>query len=259
MLGPELGEPGIDDLDGGSLGIDLGLACRGTEPPNTERNQEYDRGDRTGKIRGCGGWRTILHGLAEVGERCGFAAPHSSMGKNTELIRVVSRDARFREKKPEKLPESRICRLRKWPFIARRMRLVFMGTGEIALPTLRWLIDHAADGGDELVAVYTQPDKPVGRKQVLTPPAVKVLAEAAGIPVFQPERLRGDEAALSGFAELRPDLSVVMAYGQILPKALLRTPSVACVNLHASLLPRHRGAAPSRPRSARATRRPASP
>jgi methionyl-tRNA formyltransferase len=124
------------------------------------------------------------------------------------------------------------------------MRLVFMGTGEIALPTLRWLIEHAADGGDELVAVYTQPDKPVGRKQVLTPPAVKVLAQAAGIPVFQPERLRGDEVALSGFAGLRPDLAVVMAYGQILPKALLRIPSVACVNLHASLLPRHRGAAP---------------
>jgi methionyl-tRNA formyltransferase len=124
------------------------------------------------------------------------------------------------------------------------MRLVFMGTGEIALPTLRWLIEHAADGGDELVAVYTQPDKPVGRKQVLTPPAVKVLAEAAGIPVFQPERLRGNEEALREFAALRPDLAVVMAYGQILPRALIRTPTIACVNLHASLLPRHRGAAP---------------
>lgn len=124
------------------------------------------------------------------------------------------------------------------------MRLVFMGTGEIALPALRWLIGHAADGGDELVAVYTQPDKPVGRKQALTPPAVKVLAEAAGIPVLQPERLRGDEAALSGFAGLRPDLAVVMAYGQILPKAIIAAPSLACVNLHASLLPRHRGAAP---------------
>lgn len=124
------------------------------------------------------------------------------------------------------------------------MRLVFMGTGEIALPTLRWLIGHAADGGDELVAVYTQPDKPVGRKQVLTPPEVKVVAEAAGIPVFQPERLRGDEAALHEFAALRPDLAIVMAYGQILPRALIRTPSIACVNLHASLLPRHRGAAP---------------
>ncbi len=118
-----------------------------------------------------------------------------------------------------------------------------MGTGEIALPTLRWLLDHCR-GGDELVAVYTQPDKPIGRKQTLTPPEVKVLAEARGVPVRQPERLRGDEAALREFAAFEPDLAVVMAYGQILPKALLAIPALACVNLHASLLPRHRGAAP---------------
>ncbi len=124
------------------------------------------------------------------------------------------------------------------------MRLVFMGTGEIALPTLRWLLDHVAGGGDELVAVYTQPDKPVGRKQILTPPEVKILARQAGIPVFQPERLRGNEAALREFSDLRPDIVVVMAYGQILPKRLIETPRIACLNLHASLLPRHRGAAP---------------
>lgn len=124
------------------------------------------------------------------------------------------------------------------------MRIVFMGTGEIALPTLRWLLDHAGEEGGELVAVYTQPDKPVGRKQILTPPGIKVLALEHGIPVLQPGRLKGDETALAEFAAFRPDLAVVMAYGQILPRALIRTPTLACVNLHASLLPRHRGAAP---------------
>jgi methionyl-tRNA formyltransferase len=124
------------------------------------------------------------------------------------------------------------------------MRIVFMGTGEIALPTLRWLLDHSGEEGGELVAVYTQPDKPVGRKQILTPPEIKVLALERDIPVLQPERLRGDEAALAEFAAFRPDLAVVMAYGQILPRALILTPALGCVNLHASLLPRHRGAAP---------------
>lgn len=119
-----------------------------------------------------------------------------------------------------------------------------MGTGEIALPTLQWLLEQDGRGRDEVVAVYTQPDKPVGRKQVLAPPEVKVLALDHGKPVFQPERLRGNAEALAGFAALRPDLAVVMAYGQILPKALLRIPTLACINLHASLLPRHRGAAP---------------
>jgi methionyl-tRNA formyltransferase len=124
------------------------------------------------------------------------------------------------------------------------MRIVFMGTGEIALPALRWLLDHRGEGGEGLVAVYTQPDKPVGRRHELTAPEAKRLAEASGVPVFQPERLRGDEAALAQFAELRPDLAVVMAYGQLLPRALLAVPRLGCVNLHASLLPRHRGASP---------------
>lgn len=124
------------------------------------------------------------------------------------------------------------------------MRLVFMGTGEIALPTLRWLIESRESQGCEIAAVYTQPDKPVGRKQILTPPEVKVIAEAAGIPVRQPETLRGNEAAVAEFARFRPDLAIVMAYGQILPRDLIATPRIACVNLHASLLPRHRGASP---------------
>lgn len=126
------------------------------------------------------------------------------------------------------------------------MRIIFMGTGEIALPALRWLIERQASGADghELVAVYTQPDKPTGRRQILTAPEIKILAEAHGIPVRQPEILRGNEAGLAEFAAFRPDLVVVMAYGQILPKVVIYTPTLACINLHASLLPRHRGASP---------------
>lgn len=121
------------------------------------------------------------------------------------------------------------------------MRTVFMGTGEIGLNSLRWLIEES---GHDLVGVYTQPDKPVGRKQLLTPPEVKTIALDAGIPVFQPERLRGNAEALAEFAALETDLAVVMAYGQILPREIIEAPGLACVNLHASLLPRHRGASP---------------
>lgn len=124
------------------------------------------------------------------------------------------------------------------------MRIVFMGTGEIALPTLQWLLDHVGGEGADLVAVYTQPDRPVGRKQILTPSAIKVLALERGCPVLQPERLKGNETVLGEFIDLRPDLAVIMAYGQILPRTFIRTPALGCVNLHASLLPRHRGAAP---------------
>ena len=80
------------------------------------------------------------------------------------------------------------------------MRIIFMGTGEIALPALQWLISHQRDsegGGHEVVAVYTQPDKPIGRKQLLTAPEIKVLAEEHGIPVRQPETLRGNEEAIA--------------------------------------------------------------
>ena len=120
------------------------------------------------------------------------------------------------------------------------MRIVFLGTGDIALPTFRALI---ADTQHEVVGVVTQPDKPVGRKQVMTPPEVKSLALAHSIPVEQPVRIRKPEA-LAKIASWEPDVIVVMAYGQILPQALLDMPRVACLNLHASLLPRHRGAAP---------------
>jgi methionyl-tRNA formyltransferase len=117
-------------------------------------------------------------------------------------------------------------------------RTVFMGSGEIGLPTLRWLTDRV-----HLVGVVTQPDKPVGRSQTVTPSLIKSLATHLPIPILQPEKIRRPEA-LDAIAALNPDLIVVMAYGQILPKALLDMPRIACLNLHASLLPKHRGAAP---------------
>lgn len=123
------------------------------------------------------------------------------------------------------------------------MRIVFMGTGEIAIPALRWLIEEAKPDF-ELVGVFTQPDKKVGRKQLLTPPEVKLIAESKGIPVFQPERFRNNSETLSQLQSLNCDIAVVMAYGQILPDEVISAPRIACVNLHASLLPRHRGASP---------------
>jgi len=122
------------------------------------------------------------------------------------------------------------------------MRIVFMGTGEIAIPTFRWLLESREE--HQVVGAFTQPDKKVGRKQLVTPPEIKLIAEAHGIEVFQPASLRKEPEALDQLARLRPDLIVVMAYGQILPAALLEIPRLACVNLHASLLPRHRGASP---------------
>lgn len=118
------------------------------------------------------------------------------------------------------------------------MRVVFIGTGEIGLPALEWLIQTPEH---ELVGVITQPDKPVGRKLVLTPPAVKLRALAAGLPVLQPERLKHE---LPAFADLKPDIAVVIAYGQILNPATLAVPPLGCINVHASLLPKYRGAAP---------------
>jgi methionyl-tRNA formyltransferase len=120
------------------------------------------------------------------------------------------------------------------------MRVVFMGTGEIGLPSLRALVTRAEC---EVVAVVTQPDRPAGRGKKLHAPEVKRVAEAAGIPVLQPLKLRAPEA-VAELAAFAPDVIVVMAYGQILPRVVLDLPRLACLNLHASLLPRHRGAAP---------------
>ena len=119
------------------------------------------------------------------------------------------------------------------------MNIVFMGTPDIAAESLQALIntDH------NIIGVFTQPDKPVGRKQILTPPPVKVLAEAHGIPVYQPTSMRNGEA-YDILKELNPDIIVVVAYGKILPKEILDLPKYGCVNAHASLLPKYRGASP---------------
>ncbi|MDO4269621.1 MAG: methionyl-tRNA formyltransferase [Eubacteriales bacterium] len=119
------------------------------------------------------------------------------------------------------------------------MRIVFMGTPDFAVPSLRALLD----AGHEVLAVYTQPDKPQGRKQVLTVPPVKALAIEHGIPVFQPATLK-DEGEQERLRALAPELIVVVAYGKLLPKAVLDIPPRGCVNVHGSLLPRWRGAAP---------------
>lgn len=117
------------------------------------------------------------------------------------------------------------------------MRIVMMATGDIAIPSFNSLVSSG-----ELVALITQPDRPVGRHQTLTPPRIKVCAQEAGIPVYQPERMR-DADAVAQLRALQPDLVVVMAYGQILSQEVIDVPSIACINAHASLLPRHRGAA----------------
>jgi len=120
------------------------------------------------------------------------------------------------------------------------MKVVFLGTGDIGLPTLRWLMDAP---GIELAGVVTQPDRPAGRGLKLVPCAVKELALSRGIHVLQPTRVRTPDA-VAQIAGLQPDLLVVMAYGQILSQELLDVPKFGALNLHASLLPRHRGAAP---------------
>ena len=118
-------------------------------------------------------------------------------------------------------------------------RIIFMGTPAFACPTLQTMIDR----NENLVAVFTQPDRPKGRGQKLQSPPVKELALNHGIPVFQPPKVRTPEV-IEQIRDLKPDLIVVVAFGQILPKALLDIPPQGCVNVHASLLPRYRGAAP---------------
>ena len=118
------------------------------------------------------------------------------------------------------------------------MKIVFAGTPEFAVSSLRVAARH-----HEVVAVYTQPDRPAGRGRGLMPSPVKLEAIARGIPVFQPEHLKSPEAQQQ-LRDLQPDLMVVVAYGLILPKAVLSIPTHGCWNVHASLLPRWRGAAP---------------
>ncbi len=119
------------------------------------------------------------------------------------------------------------------------MRIVFMGTPDFAVPTLKSLNEST----HEVVGVFTQTDKAVGRKQIITPPPVKEYASLHNLKVFQPKTLR-DGSALEIIKELAPDIIVVVAYCKILPKEILDFPKYKCINGHASLLPRHRGASP---------------
>jgi methionyl-tRNA formyltransferase len=119
------------------------------------------------------------------------------------------------------------------------MRLAFLGTPDFAVPLLRALVA----AGHDVVRVYSQPPRPAGRGKALRPSPVQAAAEALRIPVETPERFRGPEV-LAGFSVLNLDAAVVVAYGQILPQAALNAPRLGCFNLHASLLPRWRGAAP---------------
>lgn len=118
-------------------------------------------------------------------------------------------------------------------------KIVFMGTPDFSVPVLTML--HAE--GFDIIAVVTQPDRPVGRKRVLTPPPVKKEAIRLNLPVLQPEKLRRSEE-LAELIQMKPDLIVTAAYGQILPKDLLDVPRLGCINVHASLLPKYRGGAP---------------
>ena len=119
------------------------------------------------------------------------------------------------------------------------MNIVFMGTPDFAVPCLEAL----KNAGHDIKAVFTQPDKPVGRKQTLTPPPVKVAAMEMGIQVYQPNTLK-DGAALEILKGINPDVIVVVAYGKLLLEDILNLPKYGCINVHASLLPRHRGASP---------------
>ena len=119
------------------------------------------------------------------------------------------------------------------------MNILFMGTPEFAVPCLKALIESS----DNVCGVVTQPDKPAGRGHRLTPPPVKVLAEEHGIPVFQPETLK-DFAFSEHLEKLNPELIIVVAYGKILPEYILKFSKYGCINMHASLLPKYRGAGP---------------
>jgi len=117
--------------------------------------------------------------------------------------------------------------------------IVFMGTPAFSAPILRMLVEE----GYDVAAVVTQPDRPVGRKKLMTPPPVKEEAMRLGLPVLQPEKLK-DSAELQQVLDLNPDLIVTAAFGQLLPKVILDAPKLGCINVHASLLPAYRGGAP---------------
>ena len=120
----------------------------------------------------------------------------------------------------------------------KKARVIFMGTPDFAVPCLARLAEIA-----DVIAVVTQPDKPKGRGQKRLPPPVKRFAQAHGIAVYQPMRVKAPEF-VDVLRELSPELIVVVAFGQILSKDILQLPPLGCINVHASLLPRYRGAAP---------------
>ncbi len=120
------------------------------------------------------------------------------------------------------------------------IRIIFMGTSDFAVPSLEKLINNKSY---EIVGVFTQPDKPVGRKQELTPSPVKKLAQVNNLPIFQPETLKNKEAE-EQIKKLNPDVIIVIAYGQIIPQNILDIPKFQTLNIHGSLLPKYRGASP---------------
>ncbi|MFQ5579137.1 MAG: methionyl-tRNA formyltransferase [Nitrospiria bacterium] len=120
-----------------------------------------------------------------------------------------------------------------------KLRVIFMGTPDFALPSFQ-----AACASEEVIGVVTQPDRPKGRGRTLTPPPIKVAALEKAIAVYQPERLRKDSLFAKTLSKLSPDLIIVVAFGQILPEAILQIPRYPCINVHSSLLPKYRGAAP---------------
>lgn len=129
------------------------------------------------------------------------------------------------------------------PAPAEPLRILFMGTPDFAAVSLRALSEYTARCGGRLIGVFTREDKPSGRGYKLTPPPVKVLAEELGLPVFQPKTLRTEEA-METLRALDPNIIIVIAYGRILPREVLDYPAHGCINVHGSLLPEYRGAAP---------------
>ncbi len=125
------------------------------------------------------------------------------------------------------------------PLERKRVKAVFMGTPAFALPSF-----EAVANSEEVIAVVTQPDRPSGRGMILTPSAVKQAAINRKLPIYQPERIRKDMGFIKTLSDLAPDMIIVVAFGQILPESVLAIPPLGCINLHASLLPRYRGAAP---------------
>ena len=124
--------------------------------------------------------------------------------------------------------------------VTQNMKTVFMGTPDFAVPPLKALVE----AGYEVAAVVTQPDKPKGRGKTLMPTPVKEEALMHEIPVYQPKRVRNNEEFLETLKEINPDIIIVAAFGQIIPKEILELPKFGCINIHASLLPKYRGAAP---------------